>query len=132
MVLHHIAQGTSTFVIIRARLDAKFFGDRDLHLRDLLAIPYRLEQCIAKAECEQILHGLFTKVMIDAIDLLLVEIRMHEVVQLLRACEVTTEWLLDHKPRPAITFLKFSFAERFDRRRKRDRWDCKIKDAIAC
>ena len=49
------------------------FGNGDLHMVNVLAIPDRLEDAIGKAENQQVLHRLFAEIMVDAVDLRLGE-----------------------------------------------------------
>ena len=73
MVLHHVAQRAGLVVELRAPLDAELLGDRDLHVLDAAAAPQRLEQRVAEAQRQQVLHRLLAEIVIDAKDLLLGE-----------------------------------------------------------
>ena len=69
MVLHHVAQRAGLVVELRAALDADVLGDGDLHVLDAAAPPQRLEQRIAEAQRQQVLHRLLAEIVIDAKDL---------------------------------------------------------------
>ena len=101
MVLHDVAQRPGLLVELAAPLDPDRLGDGDLDMVDILAIPERLEDAIAEAEDEQVLHRLLAEVVIDAIDLGLGEGAGDLVVQRLRRGQVVAERLLDHQARPA-------------------------------
>ena len=74
MVLDHVAQRAGALVIRRAPLDADGLGGGDLHVIDVAAVPDRLEHPVAEPEHQQVLDGLLAEVVIDAEDLLLVEV----------------------------------------------------------
>ena len=80
VVLHHVADGARLVIIAAARADAEAFGHGDLDVVDIVAVPDRLEDAVAKAEDEDVLHRLLAQVVVDAVDLLLVE----DAVQLAR------------------------------------------------
>jgi hypothetical protein len=69
VVLHHVTQRAGLVVERATALDAQRLGDRDLHVADAAAPPQRLEQRIAEAQREQVLHCLLAEVMVDAEDL---------------------------------------------------------------
>ncbi len=69
----------------------------DLDVVDEVAVPQRLDHQVGKAEYQQVLHRLLGKVVIDAIDLLLVEVAVHQLIQSLRTFQIHAERLLNHK-----------------------------------
>ena len=73
MALNHVPHRARRFVERRPALDAQRFRRSDLHVIDEIAVPERLEDAVAKAEHQQVLHRLFAEIMIDAIDLRFVE-----------------------------------------------------------
>jgi hypothetical protein len=70
VVLHHVAQRAGLVVEGAALLHAQVFGDGDLDVGDVLAAPDGLEQRIAEAHREQVLHRGLAQVVVDAKDLL--------------------------------------------------------------
>jgi hypothetical protein len=62
--------------------DADFLSRSDLHAVDVLAIPDRFEQPVAKAEHHYVLNGFFPEVVIDAINLIFVQNLLDFLVQL--------------------------------------------------
>src|SRR5678816_339978 len=64
MVLHHMADYTHLFVETSSALCTQSLGHCDLAL-DVVAVPYRLQKRVRKAEVEQILDRLFAEIMID-------------------------------------------------------------------
>ncbi len=84
MVLQDVAEGADLLVKSAASFEADRLGDGDLHMFDRLAVPHPLEDRVAEAEHQDVLHGLFAEVVIDAVDLLLVEVAVELRVQLVR------------------------------------------------
>jgi hypothetical protein len=105
VVLHHVPQGAGPFVVARAPLDADGLGRGDLHVIDVAAVPHRLEHPVGEPEDEEVLHGLLAQVMIDAEDLRLVQVRVHQLVQGARAGEIGAERLLDDDAPPGVRCL---------------------------
>ncbi len=131
MVLHHVAQRARLLVIAGTLLDTELLGHVDRDARDVIAVPRLLEQRVAEAEREQVLHRLLAEVVIDPVDLRLVEIPVREHVHLLRRREIVSERLFDDEPREAAAAREVRFAQRLDRRlddRGRQR---KIENAVA-
>ena len=62
-----------TVVIIAAKLHAQFFGDRNLHVIHVAAVPHRLENSIRESEGENVLNRFFAEVMVDAVNLVFVK-----------------------------------------------------------
>ena len=69
MILEHVAHDAGRVVVAGPAADADFFRHRDLHVIDVVAIPDRLENRVRKPQHQQVLHGLFAEVVVDAIDL---------------------------------------------------------------
>jgi hypothetical protein len=96
VVLHDVARDARLLVELAAPLDADLLGHGDLDVAHVLPRPERLEDGVAEAEDQQVLDGLFSEVVIDAVDLALVEVGEQLAVQRARALEVCPEGLLDH------------------------------------
>ena len=73
VVLHHVAQRARLFVVAGARADAFLLGHGDLHVVDVLLVEQRLEDAVGEPEHQDVLDGLLSQVVIDAVDLALVE-----------------------------------------------------------
>ena len=101
MALQHVAHHSGAVVVAAPRPHPGVFGHRDLHPGDAVAVPRRLEQGVGEAEHQQVLHGLFAQVVVDAIDLALGEVPVHQVVELAGRGQVAAEGLLHHQARPA-------------------------------
>ena len=85
MALNHVAQRASCFVKTAAPLHTESFGRGNLDVIYIIPVPKRLKNSIAKAENQKILDRIFSQVMIDTVDLLLVEHVEDDFVQFLRA-----------------------------------------------
>ncbi len=99
MVLHHVAHGAGTVVVGAASLDADRFGDGDLHVVDVRAVPHRLEHRVGETKRQQVLHRLLAEIVVDAEDVILAEHRADGVVDRVGARAVLAERLLDDDAR---------------------------------
>ncbi len=74
MILDHVAERPGAVVErAAAAFHAHGLGGRDLDVIDELPVQERLEDRVAEAEGQQVLHGLLAQVVVDAVDLMLVE-----------------------------------------------------------
>ena len=96
MVLQHVAQRAGAVVVIGTVLDADRLGHGDLHMVDEVAVPQGLDQRVGKTEHQQVLHRLLAEKVIDAVDLLLVEMLVQQAIEHLRRFEVFAKGLFDH------------------------------------
>ena len=101
VVLHDVADRARLLVELAAARDAEALGHRDLHAAHVVAVPDRLEERVAEAEEQQVLHRFLAQVVIDAEDRGLVEDAVQGAVQLARGREVAAERLLEDDPRAA-------------------------------
>ena len=67
----HVTHRANIIEIAAASLDTHGFGIGDLHMIDEALVPDRLEDAVAEAEDQQVLHRLFAEVVIDAVNLIL-------------------------------------------------------------
>ena len=88
----------------------------DLHVIHVAAVPQGLEDAVAEAEGQDVLHGFLTQVMIDAVDVGFVEDFVQAVAQLARAGQVVPEGLFDHQAPPALALAEPRRAEALRRR----------------
>ena len=91
-------------VVTAALFHADCFGHRDLDVVDVAAVPDRLKNAVGEAECQNILDGLFAKVVIDAVDLLLVRHLQQLLVQRPGGIKVVTKRLFDDDAPPVLRF----------------------------
>src|SRR5207247_3520180 len=74
----------------------------DLHVVNVIAVPKRLEDAVAKTQYEQVLHGVFAEVVIDAVDLLLIENVKDNLIQFPGGSQVASERFLNDDAHPRI------------------------------
>ena len=94
MVHHHVAVRARPLVEPDALPDRERLGHVDLHVRDVLAVPDRLEEPVRESEREDVERRFLAQEVVDAEDLALVERRVQRFVELHRAREVGAERLL--------------------------------------
>src|SRR5262249_18048937 len=82
----------------------------DLHTRDIIAVPNRLQETIGKAEIEKILDWFLAEEMIDAANGRLGEELVDRTVQRLRRKEVAPEGFFDND---ATAFCAARFGQAF-------------------
>ena len=75
---------------------------------DVAAVPDGLEDSVGKTERQDVLHGLFAQVVIDAVDLFFVGDLQQLLVQRLGRLEIVSEGLLDDYPPPVPLFCSIS------------------------
>ncbi len=82
-----------------AAAHAELLGHGDLHARDEVAVPHRLEQRVGEAEHQQVLDGLLAEEVVDAEHRRLGEDLVDHLVEVVGRRGVAAERLLDHHPR---------------------------------
>src|SRR5258705_3387427 len=100
VVLEDVAPDAGALEVPRAPLDPHGLRHRDLHLIHVAVVPERLEDPVPQAEDQDVLDGLFDKIVVDPQDLALGEDRVDQRVQLARGFEVVAEGFLDDDPLP--------------------------------
>ncbi len=95
MVLQHVAQRAVFVVIAQAVADTDGFGDRNLHVIDRTRGPQRLENGVAEAQRQQVLHRFLTEIVVDAEGARFVEGVADGVVDDLGRRQVTADRLFD-------------------------------------
>ena len=108
VILDHVAQRAGFLVVRAAAFDADRFRGRDLHVVDVAPVPQRLEDAVAEAEGQDVLHRLLAQVVIDAVDLALgKDLPADARFSSLRARQVVAERLLDDDAPPAAASAAF-------------------------
>ena len=88
-----------------AVLDADGLADQHLHMIDVAPVPDRLEQAVCKPQHHDVLHGFFSEVVIDPVDLLLGEHSTDFPIECTGRLEIAPERLLDDDPPPCALLL---------------------------
>ena len=94
-----VAQRADGVVEVAAIGDAEVLGHRDLHRRDVVAVPHRLEQGVREPQVERLGDAHLPEEVVDPVQLGLVEVLVHLVVERPRGGEVVPERLLDDDAR---------------------------------
>src|SRR6185437_1923170 len=123
VILDHVADRTGLLVEAAAPGDADLLGHGDLHARDVIAVPDRLEERVPEAEVEDVLYRLLAELVVDAKDRRLVEYLVQRVVERERRGEIAPEGLLDHD---AGALRRARLAELRHDDREHARRDCEI------
>ena len=121
VVLDHVPHDPGVIEVLAPAFDANRFRNGELDMVDMVLVPKRLKDAVGKAESEQILHRLFTQVMVDSIDLLLFPIGQNLLVEGDRGREIVAERLFDNDPNPAaLSFLNPTLSRFVEIRPKTD------------
>ena len=100
----------------------------------MLAVEKRLEDGVAEAKRQEVLHGLFAEVVVDPVDLVGPKKAQQVAVEGHRAGQVVTEWLLDDHARPGTILFATNqrrASQPFYDGAKELRIGCQVEQAIA-
>ena len=97
VVLHDVAQSAGFFVEIAPLFYADRLRHGDLDVVDVIARPQGLEYGVGKTQRQDVLDGLFTEVVVDPVNLVLVEDVVQGGVELAGSGQVAAERLFDHE-----------------------------------
>ena len=114
-------------------LDADGLRRRDLHMVDMLAVPYRLEQSVGEAQHHDVLHRFLAEEMIDPVDLMLLQ-RLEDLgVERFGRRQIVAEGFFDHDPAPLAVVFRHQArsAKAGDRRGKETIGDGEVEEAVA-
>ena len=81
MVLKHVTQNASRFVVRSPPSDRHFLGYSDLYVVDVATVPHRLEDRVGETEGNNILHRLLSEIVVDAVDLAFIKDGVQLVVE---------------------------------------------------
>src|SRR5712675_1690125 len=98
MVLKHVPNRSNFFVKLTALSYTKRLGHRDLHARDVLPIPDRLEKRVGESKEEQVPHRLLAEEVIDPKNGGFVEEPVEGLIERARRGEIAPERFLDDDP----------------------------------
>src|SRR5215470_14042253 len=105
MIRNHVSKGSGSLVIAATLLHTHGFCCGYLHMIDVTPIPDRLKDAVAEPEHQDVLNGFFAKVMVDAVDLILVKDLHDSAIQRASGIEVAPERLFDHHASPLPILL---------------------------
>src|SRR5437016_14121584 len=95
MVLHDVANRSDFFIKAPAALHTEALGHRDLHTRDIVAVPDGFEKGVGEPEIQKILYGFLSEQMIDSANGRLRKELMQHAVQRLRRSEIPAQRFCD-------------------------------------
>src|SRR5258706_5674142 len=95
MVLNHVAHGPGFIVIPSPVSHAQLFRNGQLYMINIIPVPERLENRIGKTKSQNILNSLFSKVMINAINLILGKDVVKKFIEGLGRLQVASKWVLN-------------------------------------
>ena len=126
MVWHHVAQRAGRFVEPGAQLYADGFGDRDLHMVDVVAIPDRLEDPVGETQHHDVLDRFLAEEMIHSIDLRFRQHLEDAGVERAGRAQIGAERLFDDDPAKAVVLFlgETDGADVFDNRAEQLAGDC--------
>src|SRR6266851_6141512 len=100
MILDHVTQGSSFFIVASASPNAFVLSHRNLDMIHAFLIPQRFEDGIGKAHNQDILDGFFAKVVIDAKNLAFIDDLHQFVINSAGAGQVSAQWLFHNEACP--------------------------------
>src|SRR5438132_12820580 len=103
MIWHHIAQRSGALVVSAALFDAYRFRRGDLNVIDVATIPNRFENSVAKTKNQNVLHRLFAKIMIDAINLAFTEDNANLLIEFFCRWQIAPKRFFDDHATPMIS-----------------------------
>ncbi len=83
MVLNHIPQLADVIVVTPPPFNTDGFCCCNLDVVNATVVPLRVDHTIRKPQCQQVLHGLFTQVMINTVDVAFVKTIGHSAIDVL-------------------------------------------------
>ena len=95
MVDDDVAQRADGVVEVSAVLHAEVLGHRDLDVRDVVAVPDRLDHRVGEPQVEELVGAHLAEEVVDAIELGLVDVLVDLGGKRARRREVVPERLLD-------------------------------------
>ncbi len=106
----------ASVVVAAALFDADGFGDGDLDVVDVAAVPDGLEDSVGEAKRQDVLDGFFAEVVIDAVDLAFGGNFEKLLVEGFGGIEIVAERLFDDDAAPVAVFLvhEADFGEALD------------------
>ena len=131
VVLHHVAEDARGVVVAAAALDVDGLRHVELDVVDVVLVPQRLEHAVREPKREEVLDGLLAEVVIDSIDLVLLPVCEHVLVELQRRREIGAERLLDDDALPARTGLEIRLVEVVAEQAEEARGDREVEEDVA-
>ena len=123
-----VAQRADRVVEVAAVLDAEVLGHRDLHARDVVAVPDRLEHRVGEPQVEDLVEAHLPEEVVDPVQLGLVDVLVDLRGERARRREVVAERLLDDDAR---VLGQAGVRQPLDHRAEQERRDLEVEDRAA-
>ena len=117
MVLHHVAQRARAVVKLAALFHTQLLGNGNLHGLHEIAVPHGFEENIAETQRQHVLQAFFAQIMVDAVNLLLLEILRHIGIDLLRRGQIGAQRFFQHNA--DVAAVQADFGQMFARGREK-------------
>src|SRR5215468_1114139 len=92
MILHDVADCAGFVVEAASALNTEFFGHRDLHALDIIAVPERFDESVGKAKSQHVVHSLLAEVVIDSEYRAFIEHSKQYPIQIASRRQIASEW----------------------------------------
>ncbi|MNM47696.1 hypothetical protein D3C81_586680 [compost metagenome] len=96
VILDHVPQLAGLVEVTPAAFDTDLLGHGDFHVGDVILVPLGFEQAVGETQGDQVLDGLFTQIVVDAVGAVLREELRHGVVDLARGFQVRANGFFQH------------------------------------
>jgi len=101
VILDHVTDEAGLVVVPSSAFHTNGFRDGNLDMIDIVLVPDRLQHAISKTEHQHILHCLFAQIVIDAVDLVFVEMHLNGAIEQAGGIEIMTKGLFDNHAAPS-------------------------------
>src|SRR6266481_107632 len=105
MVRNHVPERSRHIKITAALLHANGFCHRDLNMVNIAAVPDGLKDAVAEAKYQNVLHRLFTKIMVNTEHLVFMKDLEHLPVQRPGGLEIIAEGFFKYHAPPLTVFF---------------------------
>jgi hypothetical protein len=85
MVLHDVSNNAELVEVSPAALSSEGLLESDLNVIDVVPVPCRVEEGVTESENQQVLHHLFSEVVVNSEELILLPVRLKVGLKLSRA-----------------------------------------------
>ena len=124
----HVPQRSHGIVEMPAVLDSEVLRHRDLHARDRVAVPDRLEHRVREPQVEDLREAHLAEEVVDPVELRFVDVAVDLVGEGLRRLEIVAERLFDDDAR---VLGQAGLGQPLDHRSEEEGRDLQVEDRIA-
>src|SRR5688572_32537168 len=99
MVLNDVANDPGLFIEFSPPFDPERFGESNLDVLHVITVPDWFQEAVGKTKIEDVLHGFFAKIVIDAEDRSLRKYPVQRLVERARRGQIPAKRFLQNYPR---------------------------------